>query len=253
MSQHPAVAALELQGLFKSFASTEIVRGASLAVAAGERVALIGPNGAGKSTLLNLVSGKHAPDSGQILLHGQAIQGKTPFQIYRAGLSRSFQVSNVFGRLSVFENLRCSVLWSQGYGYSFWRFLSGLHDVNALAQHCMEQLQLSAKRDVPAAELSYAEQRALELGITIAGGAQTILLDEPTAGMGATESAHFVQLIRTVTQGKTLLIVEHDMQVVYALADKIAVMVAGQIVAFDTPAAIRANPQVQAVYLGAAG
>jgi len=172
--------------------------------------------------------------------------------IYRAGLSRSFQVSNVFPRLSVFENLRCSVLWSLGYGYSFWRRLSGLKDANALAEQCMAQVQLSAKRDVLAGELGYAEQRALELGITIAGGAHTILLDEPTAGMGATESAHFVQLIRDVTQHKTLLIVEHDMQVVYALADKIAVMVAGQIIACDTPAAIRANPHVQAVYLGGA-
>lgn len=245
------VPALELQGLRKSFGSVDIIRGASLAVAAGERVALIGPNGAGKSTLFNLISGKHAPDSGRVVLQGQAIQGKTPFQIYRAGLSRSFQVSNVFARLSVFENLRCSVLWSLGYGYSFWRRLSGLKDANALAEHCMAQVQLSAKRNVLAGELGYAEQRALELGITIAGGAHTVLLDEPTAGMGATESAHFVQLIRDVTQDKTLLIVEHDMQVVYALADKMAVMVAGQIIACDTPAAIRANPHVQAVYLGA--
>jgi branched-chain amino acid transport system ATP-binding protein len=247
MTTQPALA---LKDLHKSFGAAHIIRGASLAVAAGERVALIGPNGAGKSTLFNLVSGKHVPDRGTVLLRGQAIQGKAPFQIYRAGLSRSFQVSNVFTRLSVLENLRCSVLWSQGYGYSFWRILSGLRDVNALAEHSMLQLQLEAKRDVPAAQLSYAEQRALELGITIAGGAHTVLLDEPTAGMGASESAHFVQLIRRVTEGKTLLIVEHDMQVVYALADKIAVMVAGQIVAFDTPLAIRANPQVQAAYLG---
>jgi branched-chain amino acid transport system ATP-binding protein len=246
------VPALELQDLRKSFGPVDIIRGASLAVAVGERVALIGPNGAGKSTLFNLISGKHAPDRGRVLLQGQAIQGKTPFHIYRAGLSRSFQVSNVFPRLSVFENLRCSVLWSLGYGYSFWRRLSGLKDANALAEQCMAQVQLSAKRDVLAGELGYAEQRALELGITIAGGAHTILLDEPTAGMGATESAHFVQLIRDVTQHKTLLIVEHDMQVVYALADKIAVMVAGQIIACDTPAAIRANPHVQAVYLGGA-
>jgi branched-chain amino acid transport system ATP-binding protein len=244
--------ALHLIALRKSFGAAQIIRGADLAVSVGERIALIGPNGAGKSTLFNLISGRTAPSSGQILLHGQAIHGKKPFDIYRAGLSRSFQTSNLFAQLSVFENLRCSLLWSRGYGYTFWRLLAGLQDVRQRAEQVMAQVQLDGKRDVLAAHLTYAEQRALELGITMAGGAHTVLLDEPTAGMGATESAHFVQLIRDVTQGKTLLIVEHDMQVVYALADKIAVMVSGQIIACDTPAAIRDNPQVQAVYLGAA-
>ncbi|WP_394790321.1 ABC transporter ATP-binding protein [Rhodoferax sp.] len=243
--------AIELKDLRKSFGATEIVRGAHLAVAPGQRVAIIGPNGAGKSTLFNLISGRHAPSSGEILLRGQTIQGMRPFQINRLGLSRSFQVSHLFPQLSVFENLRCSVLWSLGYGYTFWKFLAGLHDANALADQALAQVRLQHKRDVLAGQLGYAEQRALELGITIASGAHTVLLDEPTAGMGAAETQAFVQLIREVTQDKTLLIVEHDMQVVYALADKIAVMVAGQVIAFDTPEAIRANPQVQSAYLGA--
>ena len=242
--------ALQLIALHKNFGPARIIQGVDLAVAAGERVALIGPNGAGKSTLFNLISGRAVPSSGQILLHGQPIYGKKPFEIYRAGLSRSFQTSNLFARLSVFENLRCSLLWSRGYGYTFWRLLAGLQDVRARAEQVMAQVQLDGKRDVQAAHLTYAEQRALELGITIAGGASVVLLDEPTAGMGGQEAARFVQLIRDVTQGKTLLIIEHDMQVVYALAAKIAVMVAGEVVAFDTPESVRANPQVQAAYLG---
>ncbi len=242
--------ALQLIALRKNFGATQIIRGADLAVAAGERVALIGPNGAGKSTLFHLISGRTAPSSGQILLHGQAIQGKKPFEIYRAGLSRSFQTSNLFAQLSVFENLRCSLLWSRGYGYTFWRLLAGLQDVRARAEQVMAQVQLDGKRNVLAAHLTYAEQRALELGITIAGGARVILLDEPTAGMGVQEAARFVHLIREVTQGKTLLIIEHDMQVVYALAAKIAVLVAGEVIAFDTPDAVRANRRVQAAYLG---
>ncbi len=184
------------------------------------------------------------------MLHGQPIHGKKPFEIYRAGLSRSFQTSNLFTQLSVFENLRCSLLWSRGYGYTFWRLMAGLQDVRQRAEQVMAQVQLDGKRDVLAAHLTYAEQRALELGITIAGGASVILLDEPTAGMGAHEAAAFVQLIREVTQGKTLLIIEHDMQVVSALAAKIAVLVAGEVIAFDTPDAVRANPLVQAAYLG---
>ena len=242
--------ALELRGLHKSFGKTDIIRGVDLAVAPGERVAIIGPNGAGKSTLFNLISGRCAPSSGQVLLNGQRIDGKKPFQIHRLGLSRSFQISHLFPQLSVFDNLRCSVLWSLGYRYSFLRLLSNLHDANARASQLMEQIHLDNKRDVLAANLTYAEQRALEIGITIAGGASVVLLDEPTAGMGRAETARFVQLIREVTVGRTLLTVEHDMGVVFGLADRIAVVVYGEVIAFDTPDAVRANARVQQAYLG---
>ena len=249
---NPAAApmALELVDLCKRFGRTEIIRGANLAVQQGERVAIIGPNGAGKSTLFNLISGRFGPSSGQILLNGQPIQHNTPFEINRLGLARSFQVSNLFPKLSVFENLRCGVLWSLGYGYTFLRFLSGLKDANEKTERLLHDLHLSHKRDVLAANLTYAEQRALEIGITIAGGAQVILLDEPTAGMSVSETSHFIDLIRAVTQGKTLLTVEHDMGVVFGLADKIAVLVYGEVLAFDTPDAVRANPKVQEAYLG---
>ncbi len=245
-----ATYALELRDLYKRFGKAEIIRGAQLAEKPGERVAIIGPNGAGKSTLFNLISGRFEPTSGQVLLNGQRIDGKKPYEINRMGLSRSFQITNIFPKLSVFENLRCSVLWSLGYRYSCWRFLSKLRDANARADELMEMIGLHRKRDTLAVNLTYAEQRALEIGITIGGGAGVILLDEPTAGMSNSETAHFIQLIKKVTEGKTLLTVEHDMGVVFGLADKIAVVVYGEVIAYDTPEAVRANPRVQEAYLG---
>jgi len=239
-----------LRDLRKSFGKTEIIRGANLVVAPGERVAIIGPNGSGKSTLFNLISGRFGSTSGQILLHGQSIDGLKPFEINRRGLARSFQVSNLFNRLSVFENIRCAVLWSLGYKYSFWKFLADLRDANERSEEVLEMIKLDKRRDVLATNLTYAEQRALEIGITIAGGASVILLDEPTAGMSKSETARFVNLIREVTVGKTLLTVEHDMGVVFGLADKIAVLVYGEVIAFDEPQAVRANARVQEAYLG---
>ena len=250
MNAPPAEFALELRDVRKSFGKTEIIRGASLQVKPGERIAVIGPNGAGKSTLFNLISGRFGCSSGDIMLNGNKLAGLTPFEINRRGLARSFQVSNLFTRLSVFENLRCAVLWSLGYKYSFWRFLASAHDANARAEEVMEMIKLHKRRDVLAMNLTYAEQRALEIGITIAGGASVILLDEPTAGMSRSETARFVSLIRDITVGKTLLTVEHDMGVVFGLADKIAVLVYGEVIAFDTPEKVRANELVKEAYLG---
>ena len=243
--------ALELRALRKSFGKTEIIRGVDLAVRAGERVAIIGPNGAGKSTLFNLISGRFAPTSGEVLLHGTRVEGKKPFEINRMGLSRSFQITNIFPKLSVFENLRCGVLWSMGYRYSFWRFLSRLDDANDRAQQLMEMIKLDKKRDVLAVNLTYAEQRALEIGITIAGGASVILLDEPTAGMSRSETARAIELVRSVTEGKTLIMVEHDMGVVFGLADRISVLVYGEVIATGTQDEIQAKAAVQEAYLGA--
>ncbi len=248
----PTSPILELVDLQKNFGRTEIIRGAQLAVQPGERVAIIGPNGAGKSTLFNLISGRFAPTSGEVRLRGQRINGLAPHQINRLGLARSFQVSNLFVRLSVFENLRCAVLWSLGYRYSFWRFLADLKDANARAEAVMEQIGLGHRREALAMNLTYAEQRALEVGITIAGGAEVVLLDEPTAGMSRSETARFIALIRKVTEGKTLLTVEHDMGVVFGLADRIAVLVYGEVIAFDTPERVRADARVQEAYLGTA-
>jgi branched-chain amino acid transport system ATP-binding protein len=243
-------AALELIELTKDFGLMQIIRGVSLEVETGERHAIIGPNGAGKSTLFHLVSGRIAPTSGEIRLNGKRIDGLAPFEIYRRGLARSFQITNIFPRLSVYENLRCATLWSLGYKYAFWRPIDRLRDVRQKTEWLMEQIGLTARRDVQAGVLSYAEQRSLEIGVTIAGGANVILLDEPTAGMNADESAQAVALIRKVSEGKTLVIVEHDMGVVFGLADRISVLVYGRIVASDAPERIRENAEVQEAYLG---
>ena len=242
--------AIRLQGLRKNFGATEIIRGVDLDIAPGERHAIIGPNGAGKSTLFHLISARLPVTAGRIELKGENVVGLRPFEIARRGLSRSFQITNIFPKLSVFENLRCGVLWSLGYRYTFLRFLASLDDANQRAEQLMRSIHLERKRDTLAMNLTYAEQRALEIGITIAGGADVILLDEPTAGMSRSETRHFIELIKEVTVGKTLLTVEHDMGVVFGLADKIAVVVYGEVLAFDTPEAVRANARVQEAYLG---
>jgi branched-chain amino acid transport system ATP-binding protein len=244
--------AVELKNLEKSFGKTEIIRGVSLDVHQGERHAVIGPNGAGKSTLFNLISGRLTPTSGSIHLRGENITGLRPFEINRRGLSRSFQVTNIFPRLSVWENVRCAVLWSKGYKYSFWRNVDRLDDVRERTEQILEQINMSNRREIPAGVLTYAEQRALEIGITIAGGADIILLDEPTAGMSRGEAEHAVALIRRVSEGRTLIIIEHDMGVVFNLADRISVLVYGQIIATDEPPKIKANQKVQQAYLGTA-
>jgi branched-chain amino acid transport system ATP-binding protein len=242
--------ALELAGVHKSFGATAIIRGVSLGVPRGERHAIIGPNGAGKSTLFNLVSGRLAPTRGSIKLDGEEIAGQRAFKIARRGLARSFQVTNIFPRLTVRENVRCSVLWSLGYRYDFVRRCERLRDANERADHTLEQIRLTARRDTPAGVLTYAEQRALEIGITIAGGARVILLDEPTAGMSRHETENAVELIRSVSEDRTLVMVEHDMSVVFGLADRISVLVYGEVIASDTPARIRDNEAVRAAYLG---
>ena len=242
--------ALELHGVSKRFGRTEIIREVSLQITRGERHAIIGPNGAGKSTLFNLISGRFEVTSGCLSLNGRDITGLNPFEINRLGLSRSFQITNLFHRLSVFENLRCSVLWSLGHRYSFWKNLNKLVDAEVRAESILERVGLKRRRDIAAGLLTYAEQRALEIGVTIAGGADVILLDEPTAGMSRAESRRAVELIRDVTQGKTLVMVEHDMSVVFDLADRISVLVYGQVIASGAPAEIRANDAVREAYLG---
>ena len=219
-------------------------------MAAGERHALIGPNGAGKSILFHLISGRLSPDAGRIRLHGQDIAGLPPHAIHRLGLSRSFQITNIFPNLSVFENLRCALLWPEGFRYSFWHLVDRQRELGRRAEAVLEKIGLGARHDLPAGMLSYAEQRALEIGITIAGGAGVIMLDEPTAGMSRSETERMVDLIRRVTEGKTLVMVEHDLGVVFDLADRISVLVLGQIIASGSPAAIRADPAVQEAYLG---
>ncbi|MBM7069627.1 ABC transporter ATP-binding protein [Actibacterium sp. 188UL27-1] len=242
--------ALSLREVRKDFGPAKIIQGVSLEIAQGERHAIIGPNGAGKSTLFNLISGLYRPTAGDIRLRGQSIAGIRPYRINRMGLSRSFQVSNIFSNMSVRENVRCGVLWSMGQGYSFWRNIGNLKLVQEKTAHILDSVGLIDKADSPAALLPYADQRTLEIAITIAGGADVILLDEPTAGMSHSETDRAIALIQKATAGKTLLIVEHDMGVVFGLSDRISVLVYGEIIATGAPEEIRGDPRVKEAYLG---
>ena len=244
--------AIELIDVHKNFGATQIIRGVSLTVPVGQRHAIIGPNGAGKSTLFNLMSGRLTPSAGAVRLNGGDITGLPPHEINRCGLCRSFQVTNIFPRLSVWENVRCAVLWSLGYKYAFWRGVDGLADVRERTEATLKAIGLIDRRRVQAGVLAYADQRALEIGITIAGGAEIILLDEPSAGMSAAEAARAVALIRRVSEGRTLIMIEHDMDVVFDLADRISVLVYGEIIASDVPVLIKQDRAVQTAYLGTA-
>lgn len=240
---------IEIKNLYHQFGKTEIIRGVTMQVQKGERIAIIGPNGAGKSTLFHLMSGKLTPSAGDIFIKGQSIIGKKPYHISKMGLSRSFQISQLFLQLSVFDNIRCSILGklSKFGGWCSW---FRWNDVNQQTLELLQLLHLESKRNAIAANLSYAEQRTLEIGLTIGSGADIILLDEPTAGMNQSETIRFIALIKQLTHGKTWLTIEHDMGVVFDIADKIAVLAYGELIAFDTPDAIRANPMVQKAYLG---
>ena len=243
-------AAISVQAVEKRFGEVRIIRDLDLSVAQGERHAIIGPNGAGKSTTFNLISGHIKPSSGEIRLNGELISGLAPHEINRRGLSRSFQVTNVFVKMTVWENVRCAVLWATGHRYAFWKGVDRLPEVRRRTEEVLENIHLTHRRDVPAGLLTYAEQRELEVGVTIAGGASVIMLDEPTAGMSRAETERAVALIRRLTEGRTLVIVEHDMSVVFGLADRISVLVYGQIIASGSPEDIRADPKVRQAYLG---
>lgn len=244
------MAILALNDVCKNFGATKIIRDVNLTIEQGEKHAIIGPNGAGKSTLFHLISGLYKVTSGTIEFEQQQIENRTPFEVARLGLARSFQVTNIFSRLNVFENIRCALLWSSGYRYSFWNLLGRQKELNENVHAVLEQIGLTSKALFPAGELAYAQQRALELGIAIASGAQMVLLDEPVAGMSHSEAESAVELIRKVTAGKTLLMVEHDMNIVFDLADRISVLVYGEIIASDEPHKIRADAKVQEAYLG---
>ncbi len=243
---------LQLEGVTKKFGQTEIIRDVNLTIKQGEKHAIIGPNGAGKSTLFHLISGRYPVSSGSIHFKNVPIHNRKPFEITRLGLARSFQVTNIFPLLSVFENIRCALLWSMGYKYSFWHLLDRQRALNEKTESVLEEIGLHDRRNFPAGELAYADQRALELGVAIACGAEMILLDEPVAGMSHSEARNAVALIRKITEGKTLIMVEHDMNIVFDVADRISVLVYGEIIASDVPEKIRGNPRVQEAYLGEA-
>ncbi len=243
--------ALELIGLRKSFGPTEIIRGVDLQIKKGELHAIIGPNGGGKSTLYNLISGMYKVTEGSILLNGNDITDKEPYEINRMGLSRSFQVTNIFPKMSVFENVRNGLLYHSGCKYSFWRSANRRNDVTERTNEILQSIGLYKKSEIQVMLLPYADQRALEIGITTAGGADVILLDEPTSGRSRSVTDRIVELIRSISKNNTVVVVEHDMGVVFDLAERISVLVYGEIIASDLPENIRNNQKVQEAYLGA--
>ena len=244
---------LELKNVTKEFGSTNIIRGVNLKIKKGEIHSLIGPNGAGKSTLYNLISGVYNITSGSIIFNNQNIENLSSHEIYRLGLSRSFQITNIFPKLSVFENIRCGLLWNLSYGYSVTKMLDNDKVINDKTNEILRKISLSKFSKESAGLLSYADQRALEIGITLAGGAETILLDEPTAGMSKSETERATGLIRNISKDRTILIVEHDMGVVFDLSDTISVLVYGKIICSDKPVNVKNNKQVKEAYLGAFG
>ena len=241
---------LELKDVKKHFGPTEIIRGVNLNIKKGEIHSLIGPNGAGKSTLYNLISGVYGLTSGTIRFNNKNIENLPSYEIFRLGLSRSFQITNIFPKMSVFENFRCGLLWNMNYKYSILKILDNNQDLNDKTNAILEQISLSNYSKEPAGLLSYADQRALEIGITIAGGAETILLDEPTAGMSKSETERATNLIRNIAKNRTVLIVEHDMGVVFDLSDTISVLVYGEVICSDKPENVKTNKAVKEAYLG---
>jgi branched-chain amino acid transport system ATP-binding protein len=241
---------LELRGIYKDFDGLEVLFGINLGIQQGERHAIIGPNGAGKSTLFNIITGKYLPSKGNIFFKGQDVTGTSPYRLNRRGLARSFQITNIFRTMTVFQNVRNAVLSKNKIRYNLFSRLDRMKHIHDQTEKVLEQIGLLERKDVMAGLLSYGQQRSLEIGLTIATEPELILLDEPTAGMSTEETREAVQLIERVTQGRTLVIVEHDMEVVFSLADRVSVIYYGEVLASGPPDEIRQNQKVKDAYLG---
>ena len=241
---------LEAANLYKVFGKTVIINGFSLGIQKGQMHAIIGPNGAGKTTLFNLFSGRYRPTSGRIRLNGRDVTGFAPYKLNRLGMSRSFQITNIFPKLTVYENVRTVVMAKRHIYFNFFRSINSWKKLSAETNSLLEKTGLADKRDVLAGNLAYGGQRALEIALTVASDPELILLDEPTAGMSADETREAVRLIGSVTQGKTLVIIEHDMEVIFNLADIITVIQYGEVLATGAPEEIRRDPRVKEAYLG---
>jgi branched-chain amino acid transport system ATP-binding protein len=242
--------ALELRDIHHDFSGLQVLTGIDLAVREGERHAVIGPNGAGKSTLFNIITGRYAPRRGHVLYRGRDITGAAPHRIARLGVGRSFQIINTFPRLTVFQNVRSAVLSRRKMRLDAWSLLDRQADVSREAEETLGMVGLLDRRDVPANALSYGGQRELEIALTVATRPDLVMLDEPTAGLNSEDTRRAVDLIRQVTEGRTLVMVEHDMEVVFNLADRISVIYYGRVLATGTPDEIRTNEEVKRAYLG---
>ena len=241
---------LELKDVYKDFDGLEVLFGINLPIREGERHAIIGPNGAGKITIFNLITGRYPVSRGKIFFKGQDVTGASPYKLNREGLSRSFQITNIFKTMTVFQNVRNAILSRNKIRFNFLLRLDKMEAINRLTEDVLRQIGLLERKNILAGLLSYGEQRALEIGLTIATEPKLILLDEPTAGMSTEETREAVKLIGRVTEGKTLIIVEHDMEVVFSLADRITVLYYGEVLASGPPDQIRNDQKVKDAYLG---
>ncbi len=241
---------LEVKDLHKSFGKVKVINGISLTIPEGQRHAVIGPNGAGKTTFFHLLTGHYKPTKGTILFNNHDVTGMPPHAINRLGLARSFQITNVFPRLSVLENVRAVILSKHRIRFDFFHNVEKMDRIREESLKMLSLIGLVDKASRIAGELSYGEQRALEIGLTLASEPRMVLLDEPTAGMDIDETREAVRLIDRVTAGKTLIIIEHDMEVVFSLADVITVIYYGEVLVSGTPEEIRGHPKVKEAYLG---
>ena len=242
---------LEVDGLHKSFGGFAAISGVDLKVERGQIFAIIGPNGAGKSTFFNLVTGHLRPNAGRVLLGGRDITGMAPHRLCALGMGRSFQRANIFPKLSVFENVQAALIAQRGRGRDFWSRSAGLY--RAETEALLQDVKLTAEADVAGGALSHGNQKQLELGIALAGEPSLLLLDEPTAGMSATETRDSIALLQRIATGRglTLLFTEHDMDAVFSIAQRVAVLHQGRLIAEGTPEEIRGDAEVRRVYLGA--
>ena len=241
---------LQVRGLRKRFGGLVATDGVDLDVAPGETVAVIGPNGAGKTTLIAQLAGDLAPDAGRIRFAGADVTALPAPARSRLGLARSFQITSIFREFSALDNVALAVQAHAGHSFRFWRPARAEPALREPARTVLEQVGLGARGDVPAGALAHGEQRQLEIAMALATRPTLLLLDEPVAGMGLDESARMVQLLRTLRGRHTIVLVEHDMDVVFALADRINVMVDGRVIATGAPEAIRMNAEVRRAYLG---
>ena len=243
-------ALLEIKDVDKDFSGLEVLSGINLTIEQGERHGIIGPNGAGKSTLFNVITGKYRVSKGKVLFKREDITTWSPFKINRRGLARSFQIINIFPNMTVFENMRSAILSKKGMRFNMISLLKNLNKIKDEANDLLDTLGLMEFSGIPAGELSYGQQRALEIGLTLATNPELILLDEPTAGMSTEETREAVRLIDRVTKGKTLVVIEHDMDVVFSISDRVTVLYYGKILATGTPQEIREDQEVKKAYLG---
>jgi branched-chain amino acid transport system ATP-binding protein len=243
---------LRIENLRRSFGSLVVTNRVNLDIAAGERHAIIGPNGAGKTSLVNQIGGQLRPSGGRILVKGTDVTGWSPDRICRVGVARTFQRNNLFANLSVLENLRLAVQARRGNPLNFFTPVAHLHDEIERSEALMRQVHLQQAPATIARNLSYGEQRQLEIGIALAGEPDLLLLDEPTSGMSPAETARMIDLIGSLPRTLSILMIEHDMNVVFSVADRVTVLYYGEVLATGQPAEIKANARVREVYLGAA-